>query len=225
MDPPWEITALARATSGLAIADGGESGRRLRVSLLDSFVATGDPLESPCYRHLLRNSTSDCTDECSDWKLPGVSGGGCCEGGFPPSHPCKRLHSRAVCLEDRTRECLGHGSYECICPVFGEPVPWGAGAYNARAPDRAWVLMGWAGRCARRLGIPGLAEPGSPLGRDEMGGPRVAGRRSNSRRATGFMGAVSEWLKGPHWKCGVRETAPRVRIPPAPFGFWKQRGT
>lgn len=30
-------------------------------------------------------------------------------------------------------------------------------------------------------------------------------------------GAVSEWLKGSHWKCGVRETAPRVRIPPAPF--------
>ena len=32
-----------------------------------------------------------------------------------------------------------------------------------------------------------------------------------------LRGAVSEWLKGPHWKCGVRETAPRVRIPPAPY--------
>ena len=31
------------------------------------------------------------------------------------------------------------------------------------------------------------------------------------------LGAVSERLKGPHWKCGVRVTAPRVRIPPAPF--------
>ncbi len=31
-----------------------------------------------------------------------------------------------------------------------------------------------------------------------------------------FDGAVSEWLKGPHWKCGVRVTVPRVRIPPAP---------
>ena len=30
-------------------------------------------------------------------------------------------------------------------------------------------------------------------------------------------GAVSEWLKGPHWIRGVRETAPRVRIPPAPI--------
>lgn len=42
---------------------------------------------------------------------------------------------------------------------------------------------------------------------------------ADSRRRIGrgsYHGAVSEWLKGPHWKCGVRVTAPRVRIPPAP---------
>ena len=41
----------------------------------------------------------------------------------------------------------------------------------------------------------------------------------------GAFGAVSEWLKGSHWKCGVRETAPRVRIPPAPFLTTEGRGT
>ena len=39
----------------------------------------------------------------------------------------------------------------------------------------------------------------------------------SNRRKCRFLGAVSEWLKGPHWKCGVRVTVPRVRIPPAPI--------
>src|SRR5262245_53702825 len=31
------------------------------------------------------------------------------------------------------------------------------------------------------------------------------------------VGAVAEWSIVQHWKCCVRETVPRVRIPPAPL--------
>src|SRR3989344_4621562 len=31
-----------------------------------------------------------------------------------------------------------------------------------------------------------------------------------------MFGEVAEWTKAPHSKCGVRETVPRVRIPPSP---------
>gem|GEM_PF-6524778 len=32
-----------------------------------------------------------------------------------------------------------------------------------------------------------------------------------------LKGEVAEWPIVQHWKCCVRETGPRVRIPPSPF--------
>lgn len=40
-----------------------------------------------------------------------------------------------------------------------------------------------------------------------------------------LFGEVSEWLKEPHSKCGLRVTAAGVRIPPSPLLFFQTPST
>ena len=88
------------------------------------------------------------------------------------------------------------------------------GSPTESCPSGRWCLI--RNQVCRK--VPRVRIPCSPPEFQDRSRTQPSTGVHNTRGSARFPpGEVAEWSKAPHWKCGVLERVPRVRIPPSPL--------